>query len=159
MARECVEWGEKKRRSHPKSGVMVEECEGDNPFQQLSRVYCVEDDEFIANGMRLIESSSVDALRCVLNEFANSMSEATEKTIARYRLGRVDGLSIGYACKKAVDELNGLLAQVLELAGDEGNGETGDVAKAALFVYMGIGTAANMVCSRVNEIISKGKNR
>ncbi len=123
-----------------------------NPFHDLRSAYCTEDEEFIANGMRLIESSGADGLKRLLDEFSCSLSEATEKTIALHRLCRADQESVGNACKKAVAELNELLAQVFELA-DAEDIAADDVSKAALFFYMGIGTAADMVCSLVDEII------
>ena len=157
MLRECVEWGEKGRRSRPKSDTGVKGLGEGNPFHDLRRAYCTEDEEFIANGMRLIESSGVEGLKSFHDEFLCSLSEAAEKTIALHRLGRADRESIGYACKRAVAELNELLTQVLELADGEDVAEN-DVSKAALFFYMSIGTAADMVCSLVDEIVGGVKN-
>ena len=157
MPRECVEWGEKERRSRSKSDTGMKGHWKGNPFHDLRRAYCTEDEEFITNGMHLIESSGTDGLKRLLDEFSCSLSEAAEKTIASHRLGRADQESVGYACKKAVAELNELLAQVLELADDE-DVAADDVSKAALFFYMSIGTAADMVCSLVDEIVDGVKD-
>lgn len=158
MPRECAEWGEKERRTRPKSDETVEDFEDDNPFHKLRRVYCAEDEEFLANGMSLIESSGPNGLKRELDKFSSSLLEAAEKTIARHRLDYADGASIGYVCKKAIEELKELLTQVLELAADE-DAVVDDVGKAALFFYMSIGTVADMVCSRVDEIMGGVKVR
>lgn len=157
MPRECAEWGEKERQSRQKSDTGLKGRGKGNPFHDLRRAYCTEDEEFIANGMRLIESSGSNGLTLLLDEFSYSLSEAAEKTIALHRLGHADRESIGYACKRAVAELNELLAQVLELADGE-DVAADDVNKAALFFYMSIGTVADMVCSLVDEIVDGVKD-
>lgn len=152
MSRECVEWGEKELRSRQKTDTTVKYRGKGSPFHAIGRVYCVEDEEFLVNGIRLIESSGVNGLKRALDDFSCSLSEAAKKTITIHRLCRADQESIGYVCERAIAELNELLAQVVELSDGE-DVAADDVSKAALFFYMSIGTAADMVCSRVDEII------